>query len=83
MPYYVYILQCSDKTYYCGYTNNLQKRLFEHNESKKGAKYTKGRRPVTLKYYEKAATLSQALNREHAIKTLSRKDKTQLVGTGQ
>jgi len=79
MPYYVYILQCADKTYYCGYTTNLQKRLLEHNESKKGAKYTQSRKPVVLKYNEKVNTLSQALKREYGIKRLSHKEKALLI----
>lgn len=49
---YTYILRCSDGTYYTGWTNDLEKRIQNHNEGK-GAKYTKARRPVTLVYYEK------------------------------
>ena len=50
MPYFVYILECKDKSLYVGCTNNLERRLKEHNESKWGAHYTKIRRPVKLKY---------------------------------
>lgn len=46
----VYIVECSDHTYYTGYTNDLERRLKEHNEGIRGAKYTKGRRPVKLVY---------------------------------
>jgi len=48
---YVYILQCKDDTLYCGWTNDLEKRLAAHNTGK-GAKYTRYRHPVTLVYYE-------------------------------
>ena len=79
MPYIVYILQCSDKTYYVGCTNNLEKRLKQHNTSKWGAHYTKIRRPVTLKYSEKFATLSEALKREREKKSWSRASKLELI----
>ena len=49
--HYTYIVECSDGSLYTGYTNNLKKRIKAHND-KKGAKYTRGRTPVTLKYYE-------------------------------
>ena len=51
--YYVYILECADKSFYVGCTNNLEKRLLQHNGSKSGAHYTKIRRPVKLVYSEK------------------------------
>ena len=78
MAYYVYLVECSDNTYYCGYTINLERRIDEHNDSIKGAKYTSGRRPVTLKYYEACENLSEALKREHEIKQLPRKEKEKL-----
>jgi len=77
--YYVYILECADKTLYTGYTTDLDKRIKNHNESKVGAKYTKARRPVALKYSEKLATLSEALKREIEIKNLTRKEKLKLI----
>jgi len=77
--YYVYILECADKTLYTGYTTDLDKRIKNHNESKVGAKYTKARRPVVLKYSEKLATLSEALKREIEIKNLTRKEKLELI----
>lgn len=79
MAYFVYILECSDKTLYCGSTNDLEKRLHAHNNSKTGAHYTKIRRPVTLKYSERFETKSEALKREHAIKNLSRDEKIALI----
>lgn len=70
----VYILQCKDKTYYTGWTTNLEKRLAAHNAGK-GAKYTKGRGPVELVYQERFETKSEALKREIAIKKWTRKKK--------
>ncbi|HZE86598.1 MAG TPA: GIY-YIG nuclease family protein [Methylomirabilota bacterium] len=78
MIFYVYILECSDKTYYIGCTNNLSKRLKEHNSSKNGAHYTKIRRPVTLKYSETFLTLLEARSREAALKKWSRTKKQSL-----
>lgn len=79
MPYYVYLLECADKTYYCGYTTNLEDRLEKHNNSKLGAKYTAGRRPVILKYSEEFDNLSEALKREYQIKQLTREEKKNLI----
>lgn len=79
MSYYVYILRCKDGTLYTGYTNNLEKRIHDHNFSKTGAKYTRARRPVKLVYSENYRTLSQALKREIAIKKLSRAGKLLLI----
>jgi len=78
MAYYVYLLECSDNTYYCGYTTDLKRRIREHNQSNKGAKYTSGRKPVTLKYYEEYDNLTKALKREYEIKKLTRKEKVNL-----
>lgn len=75
---YTYIVQCSDGTYYTGWTNNLQNRVATHN-SGKGAKYTRARLPVQLVYYEEYATKSEAMKREYAIKRLSRKEKEKLI----
>ena len=73
--YYVYLLECADKTFYCGYTVDIEKRLDHHNNSKLGAKYTSGRRPVALVYSEVFQTLSEALKREYQIKKMDRKAK--------
>ena len=75
---YTYILECSDGTYYTGWTNHLEKRINDHNENK-GAKYTRGRTPVKLVYYEIFETKSEALKREAAIKKLSREEKEALI----
>jgi putative endonuclease len=79
MNNYVYILECSDKTLYTGTTNNIAKRIEEHNKAKSGAKYTRSRRPVKLVYVETCSTLSAALKREAEIKKLSRAKKMQLI----
>lgn len=76
--HYIYILECSDGTYYTGYTNDLDKRLKKHNDGL-GAKYTKHRRPVKRIYEEVFETKSEALKREYAIKQLTRKQKIQLI----
>jgi len=78
MKYYTYVLECSDNTYYVGCTSNLQKRLVEHNSSKRGARYTKIRRPVILKYYEQFSTLLKARGREAEIKSWKREYKEKL-----
>lgn len=75
---YTYLLECADKTLYCGWTNNLEKRVKAHNLGQ-GAKYTKPRRPVTLVYYEEFETKEEAMRREAAIKRLSRKEKKELI----
>ena len=72
-----YLLQCSDQTLYCGITNNLEKRLAAHNAGE-GAKYTRGRTPVKLKYSEPCADKSAALKREREIKALPRTAKLAL-----
>ena len=75
---YVYILQCSDNSYYTGWTTNLEHRLKAHN-SKKGAKYTRSRLPVRLVYYEEFASKQEAMKRECAIKKLSRTQKEKII----
>jgi putative endonuclease len=77
--FFVYILECADKTLYVGSTNNIEKRLEQHNNSKAGAHYTKIRRPVHLKYYEKFATLGEARKRESEIKSWKREEKLKLL----
>ena len=79
MKYFVYILKCADSSLYVGCTNNLEKRLKEHNESKWGAHYTKIRRPVALLYSEKFATLKEARRREAELKKWKRDKKLNLI----
>lgn len=75
---YTYILECKDGTYYTGWTNNLDKRLKDHNEGR-GAKYTKARLPVSLIYYEEFQTREEAMRREYAIKHMTRKEKKIMI----
>lgn len=75
---YTYILRCSDGSLYTGWTNNLEKRIKDHNDGK-GAKYTKPRRPVVLAYYEEFQTKEEAMRREWEIKRLSRKRKIEMI----
>lgn len=75
---YVYILQCSDGTFYTGWTNNLEKRIQCHNKGK-GAKYTRGRRPVKLIYFEEFIEKRDAQKREVFIKRLTREKKLKLI----
>ena len=78
MHWKVYILKCSDGTFYTGISNNLKARIEKHN-SGKGAKYTKPRRPVNLVYSEICSDKSSSLKREMQIKKLSRQKKKDLI----
>ncbi len=80
--YYTYILKCADDTLYIGATNDLEKRLHQHNNSKQGAHYTKIRRPVELVYHEKVSTLAESRKREAEIKRMTRTQKLLLVHSG-
>lgn len=75
---YTYILECKDGSLYTGWTNNLEKRVKDHNDGK-GAKYTKFRRPVVLVYHEKFETKEEAMRREYAIKQMTRAQKEKLI----
>ena len=77
--FFTYILKCADKTLYVGSTNNLEKRLKEHNHSKKGAHYTKIRRPVKLVYSEEFGNLRDARRREAEVKGWKREKKMELI----
>ncbi len=76
--YHVYILECRDGTLYTGWTANIEKRLKKHN-SGKGAKYTRTRYPVILKYLENLASKREAMQRECYIKKLTREEKLELI----
>lgn len=78
MPAFVYMLRCKDGSLYTGWTNNLERRVAMHQQGK-GAKYTRGRRPVELVYFEEVADKETALKRECAIKKLTRLQKTLLT----
>lgn len=79
MAYFVYILRCNDDTLYTGITTDIARRLDEHNNSVKGAKYTKLRRPVSLVYSEELENRSTASKREYALKKLTREEKLKLI----
>ena len=75
---YVYIIECSDATFYTGWTNNLEKRIAMHSKGT-GAKYTKGRGPVKLIYHEEFEDKKDAMKREYEIKKLTREGKMLLI----
>lgn len=77
--WYIYILECKDKTFYTGVTASLKRRLREHNTSGLGARYTKGRRPVKLVYSRRRKDRSAALKEERRIKKLSREGKLKII----
>ena len=76
--YFTYMVLCSDRTLYTGYTDDLKRRMEVHNRGK-GAKYTKARLPVKLVYWQKHATKQAAMQHEYAIKQLSRAQKLKLL----
>lgn len=82
MSWVCYVLRCADGTLYCGITNDLDKRLASHNAGE-GAKYTRGRTPVSLVHCESCADKSTALKREMEIKGLPRMKKLVLIEAGQ
>ena len=75
---YTYLVRCADGTFYCGWTNDLDKRIKAHNEGR-GAKYTRSRRPVPLVYWEEFSTKTEAMQREAAVKKLTRQQKERLI----
>ncbi|MBU3937024.1 MAG: GIY-YIG nuclease family protein [Proteobacteria bacterium] len=79
--WFVYLVRCKDATLYCGIAKNPARHLIEHNSDDKGAKYTRGRRPVQLIYLEEFSSRVQAARREHQIKKLTRSQKMALIQT--
>lgn len=75
--FYVYIVKCNDGSLYTGYTNNIKRRLKEHNSGL--SKYCRGRLPIKLEYLEIYKTQKSAMNRELEIKKLPRKEKLKLI----
>lgn len=75
---YVYIIKCNDDSLYTGWTNDLEKRFKTHQKGK-GAKYTRGRGPLKLVYFEEHETKVQAMKREYEIKKMSRAKKIKLI----
>ncbi len=80
--HYIYIVECSDKTLYTGYTTDVEKRIKTHND-KKGAKYTRGRTPVVLKYSEQFDNKVDAMKRESQIKNMNREKKLKLLNSSK
>jgi putative endonuclease len=78
MPAFVYLLRCRDGSLYCGWTDDLERRVATHNAGK-GARYTRSRGPVTLVWSEEVADRSAALKREIALKRLTRTQKLALI----
>lgn len=78
ISWWIYIVECSDGTYYTGITPDINKRITKHNTGQ-GAKYTQFRSPVRLVYYEQHLNKSEASKREHQIKKLSREQKQILI----
>ena len=76
--WFVYILECADKTLYIGMTNNVEKRVNAHNNTN-ASRYTRGRRPVKLRYFEQCEDKSSALKREAALKKINRAEKLVLI----
>lgn len=75
---YVYILECSDMTYYTGYTIDLERRIISHN-SKKASKYTRTRTPVKYVFTKECSSKNEAMSYENKIKRLTRKQKEKLI----
>ena len=80
--YHLYILKCADGTFYVGVAVDVARRVDEHNASARGAKYTRGRRPVRLVYARAFRSRSAALRAEYRVKQLSRDEKWKLVRSG-
>jgi len=79
--YYLYILECADKSLYTGITTDLVRRVSEHNGSAVGAKYTRGRGPVRVVYARRFRNRANASREEARIKTLTRAQKLELLHT--
>ncbi len=79
--WFLYIVECVDSSLYTGITTDIKRRLHEHNNTKKGAKYTRSRRPVFLVYWVDFQDRSSALKAENRFKKLSRKEKLSIIHT--
>ena len=78
-PWFVYLLRCNDNSLYTGITTDINRRVNEHNNTNKGAKYTRAKRPVTLVYMEEVENKSLAGKREYQIRKQSKLNKESLV----
>jgi putative endonuclease len=79
MPFYCYILECADGTFYTGWTTDPPRREQQHNAGR-GARYTRTRRPVKLVYVEELSDRTGAMKKERAIKAMTRAAKRKLIG---
>jgi len=84
VKHYIYIVECKDRTLYTGYTTDVKKRVKAHNsetgvDGSVGAKYTRSRRPVKLRYFEEFDDKSTAMTREYMVKQLTREQKKELI----
>ena len=79
MPFHVYILKCKDSSYYTGRTDNIQRRITEHENGVDRRAYTFSRRPIELVWYQEFASENEAFRFEHQIKGWSRKKKEALI----
>jgi len=77
--YYVYIVKCSDNSYYTGFTNDLERRINEHNDGLNPESYTYTRKPVELVFYYEFNDVTQAISFEKQIKGWSRKKKEAII----
>ena len=77
--YYVYLVECSDKSFYIGVTSNLERRIYEHNAGYSLSSYTHSRRPVVLKWYEQCTNPDEAIKIEKQLKGWSRRKKIALI----
>ena len=77
--WHVYLVRCADGSLYCGVSTDVEKRVVTHNLSKRGAKYTRSRRPVTLVWTKKVGTKSNALKEECRIKKMRKSDKEKMI----
>lgn len=80
--WFLYVVRCGDDTLYTGVTTDLNRRVNEHNTSKRGAKYTKTRRPVNLIWSKEYNNRSEAQSAEYNFKKLSRKQKLDIIKNG-
>lgn len=81
--WFVYLARCRDGSLYCGVARDVEQRIREHNESKRGAKYTRSRRPVKLAWSREVGSKSEALRLEASIKRLSKTAKERMVEDGE
>lgn len=81
--WWLYVLLCADGSYYTGVTTNTERRLYEHNHTKRGAKYTRTRRPTRIVFLELHPDRSSAMKAESKFKRLTRKQKEEKINEGR